>query len=96
VRTSKILTSLATGGWLPGTGSDCNITDGITLHLKHGQLNSNHRKRIAALACSPPFGLLDMSQIQQIQRIKNVITLENTGEMQADVRQSPGYKAGIL
>ena len=53
----------------------------------------------AARASSAPLAMLDTSQIQQIQRIKNIITcisLENMGEMQVDVRQRPGYKAWIL
>jgi hypothetical protein len=52
----------------------------------------------AALACLP-FAMLDTSQIQEIQRIKNIITntsLKKMGQMQVDVRQRPGYKAVVL
>ena len=52
----------------------------------------------AALACLP-FAILDTSQIQEIQRIKNIITrisLEYMGQTQVDVRQRPGYKAVVL
>jgi hypothetical protein len=41
----------------------------------------------------------DSKEIQEIQRIKNIITnisLENMGQTQVDVRQRPGYKAGVL
>jgi hypothetical protein len=48
-----------------------------------------------------PFAMLDTSQIQEIQRIKNIITniyLENMGQTQvdSDVKQRPGYKAVVL
>jgi hypothetical protein len=42
---------------------------------------------------------LGHAQIQEIQRIQNIIiclSLENMGEMQVDVRQRTGYKAAIL
>jgi hypothetical protein len=45
----------------------------------------------AALACLP-FAMLDTSQIQEIQRVKNIIrciSLENMGHTQVDVRQKP-------
>jgi hypothetical protein len=42
--------------------------------------------------------MLDPSQIQEIQRIKNIIAgifLANIGETQVDARQRPGYMAAI-
>ena len=41
----------------------------------------------------------DSKEIQEIQRIKKFITntsLKQMGETQVDVRQRPGYKAGVL
>jgi hypothetical protein len=46
-----------------------------------------------------PFAMLDTSQIQGFQRVKNIITnisLENMGQTQVDVRQRLGYKAAVL
>jgi hypothetical protein len=53
----------------------------------------------AAALDASPFGMLDTSQIQEIQRIKIIITrisLGNVGEMQINARQRPGYKAAVL
>jgi hypothetical protein len=52
----------------------------------------------AARACLP-FTMLDTSQIQEIQRIENIITnisLEIMGQTQVDIRQRPCYKAVVL
>ncbi len=92
------------GTGLSGTGSACNITNGITLHQKTRQSESPFEQHsstglFALRHARHIIDSRDSKEIQGIQRIKNIIpfiSLKKMGQTQEDVRQRPGYKAVVL